>query len=66
MVEMDDLSRIDLKDEIVKSLGFIAGYADHSYLKSTSKCEVCLNFLLFSVFNRFFTRNTSPTIPYTN
>ena len=45
MVEMDDLSRIVLKDEILQSLVFIAGYAVHSYMKSTSKCEACLKFL---------------------
>ena len=45
MVEMDDLSRIVLNDEILQSLVFIAGYAVHSYMKSTSKCDVCLKFL---------------------
>ena len=39
MVEMDDLSRIVLKDEILQSLVFIAGYAVHSYMKSTQNVK---------------------------
>ena len=44
MVDMDDLSRIPMNNEVLQSLSFVAGYAVHAYMKST-KCGTCLEFL---------------------
>ena len=45
MVEMGDLSRIVMSNEVLQFLVFTAGYAVHAYLKSNSVCETCLTFL---------------------